>query len=108
MDDLKGDVEAMNTTNVVEIETLRKKQELKKTEMNFKNYLSSLKQDQLQVEATYLLNKMTDNLSEEFLLKSALLMDELAKRVSAESMSNTINSFANNIREKIEESDLLH
>jgi len=97
----------MSTTNVVEFGTLKKKQELKQKEASFKAYLSSLKQDQLQLEANYLLNKMTDDLDDEFLLKSALLMDELAKRVSAESMSNTINQFASDIREKIDQSDLL-
>ena len=40
---------------------------------------------------------ISDDVSEEYLLKSALLMDELAKRVSADNMSHTINKFAENI-----------
>lgn len=96
----------MSTSNIVELEARRKEVELKKKESQFKVYLSSLKQDQLQTEANYLLNKVsntdTADLNEEYLLKSALLMDELAKRVSADKMSHTINKFADNIREKMD------
>jgi hypothetical protein len=35
-------------------------------------------------------------------------MDELAKRVSADNMSHTINKFAENIREKLEDNKTLH
>lgn len=96
-----------SNTNIIELDAQRRKLELKKKEAQFKTYLSSLKQEQLQTEANYLLNKVSDNeddqLNEEYLLKSALLMDELAKRISADNMSHTINKFAENIREKLED-----
>ena len=98
----------MSTSNILELDSQRKKLELKKKESQFKIYLSSLKQDQLQSEANYLLNKVSDNVNDEYLLKSALLMDELAKRVSADNMSHTINKFAENIREKLEDNNTLH
>ena len=105
MDELWG--EKMSTSNIYELETRRKKLELKKKESQFKFYLSSLKQEQLQSEANYLLNKVTDDGDNEYLQKSALLMDELAKRVSADNMSHTINKFAENIREKLEDNKTL-
>jgi len=94
--------------NVVDLQTAREKAQLKKTEQGFKSYLSSLKQEQLQTEANFLLNQFSDDCNEEYLLKSALLMDELAKRVSASNMSHTINKYADNIREKIDNQKELH
>ncbi len=98
----------MNNSNVVDLQQQRKKAALKKTEHNFKAYLSSLKQEQLQTEANFLLNQFSDEYSEDYLLKSALLMDELAKRVSATNMSHTINKYAQNLREKLEKADELN
>lgn len=89
-------------SNVVSIEQKRKLKKLKEKESIFKSYLSKLKQEELQYEANYIINKVNENdLSEEFLLKSALIMDELAKRVDAIQMSNTINKYSDNIRSKI-------
>jgi hypothetical protein len=88
--------------NVISFDSLKKRRDLKDKEQKFKAYLATLKQEQLQHEANYLLNKMNgSDLNEEFLLKSALLMDELAKRVSVDSMSDTISDFAKDIRDKI-------
>jgi hypothetical protein len=98
----------MDISNVVDLESKRKLIALKKTEAGFKSYLSSLKQDQLQTEANYLLNQFSDEYNEEYILKSALLMDELAKRVSASNMSHTINKYAENLRGKLETSDEVH
>ncbi len=88
--------------NVISLDQTRKLKNLKEKEKFFKSYLSKLKQEELQYEANYIINKVNeDNLSDEFLLKSALLMDELAKRVSATSMANTINKFSENLRAKL-------
>ena len=96
----KGVRENMES-NVVSIEQKRRLKKLKEKESTFKSYLSKLKQEQLQYEANYIINKVhEDDLSDEFLLKSALIMDELAKRVDAKQMSNTINKYSENIREK--------
>jgi uncharacterized membrane protein YheB (UPF0754 family) len=81
----------------------RKLKSLKEQERKFKAYLSSLKQEELQFEANYIINKVQDeNLSNEFLLKSSLLLEELAKRVDASNMANTIQKFSSNIRSKID------
>lgn len=89
-------------TNIYSIDKHRKLKDLKEKERQFKNYLSHLKQEDLQYEANYIINKINEeNLSDEFLLKSSLLMEELAKRVDANHMSNTINKFSSNIRSKI-------
>jgi hypothetical protein len=98
----------MNNSNVVDLEQQRKKAALKRTEVTFKTYLSSLKQEQLQTEANFLLNQFSDEYNEDYLLKSALLMDELAKRVSATNMSHTINKYAQNLRDKLKKADELH
>jgi hypothetical protein len=95
-------------TNIFSIEKHKKLRDLKEKEKQFKAYLSSLKQEDLQYEANYIINKINEeNLSDEFLLKSSLLMDELAKRVDANKMSNTINKFSSNIRAKID-SEITH
>lgn len=98
----------MNISNVVDLESKRKLHALKKTEAGFKTYLASLKQEQLQTEANYLLNQFSDEYNEEYILKSALLMDELAKRVSANNMSHTINKYAENLRDKLDPVDETH
>ncbi len=98
----------MNQSNVVDLQARRKKIELKKTEAQFKNYLSSLKQEQLQTEANYLLNQFSDKCDDKYLLKSALLMDELAKRVTASNMSHTINKYAENLRGKLDTPETTH
>ncbi len=99
--------EYMNTVdaNVIDLGQAREKLALKQKEEQFKNYLSSLKQEQLQYEANYLMNKAGSDLDEETLLKSALLMEELAKRVSANSMSDTITSYAEELRKKTDSKD---
>lgn len=98
-------------SNVVSLDQKRKLKNLKSKEKSFKKYLTSLKQEQLQYEATYIINKINDeDLSDEFLLKSALLMDELAQRVTVGQMANTINKYASNIRSKMDQgpSPILH
>jgi hypothetical protein len=91
-------------SNVVSLEAKRRLRELKKTERVFKSYLSKLKQEELQYEANYIINRVNDaSLSEEFLLKSALIMDELALRVEAQSMSSTISKFSENLKNKMEQ-----
>ena len=90
-------------SNVISLDQKRKLRDLKLKEKSFKKYLTSLKQEQLQFEANYIINKINDeNLSDEFLLKSALLMDELAQRVSVGQMAHTINKYATNLRSKME------
>ena len=92
------------SSKIISFAEQKKLKELKAKEKQFKSYLSALKQEELQYEANYIMNKINEeNLSEEFLLKSALLMDELAKRVDATSMSNTISKFSNNIKSKLPE-----
>ena len=92
----------MMNSNVVSIDQRRRLKKLKEKESIFKSYLSKLKQDELQFEANYIINKVNESdLSEEFLLKSALIMDELAQRVGATKMSNTIDKYSENIRSKI-------
>lgn len=98
----------MFESNVVSLSERRKLKKLKATEKEFKSYLKSLKQDQLQTEANYIIEKVNeDNLSDEFLLKSALLMDELAMRINVDNMANTINKFATNLRSKVKAKHLL-
>jgi uncharacterized protein YlxP (DUF503 family) len=92
----------MMQSNVVSIEQKRRLKKLKEKESIFKSYLSKLKQDELQFEANYIINRVNEqDLSEEFLLKSALIMDELATRVGATKMANTIDKYSENIRSKI-------
>lgn len=99
---LTGELSHMDN-NVISLDQKRKLKDLKQKEKFFKTYLGKLKQEELQYEANYIMNKVNEeNLSEEFLLKSALLMDELAKRVSATDMANTINKFSENLRAKLE------
>ena len=99
---LSGDREIMNS-KIISFDQKRRLKKLKEKEQAFKSYLSKLKQADLQYEANYIINKVNDDdLSEEFLLKSALLMDELAMRVDATHMSNTINKFSANLRSKMD------
>lgn len=95
--------------DVVSLDDARKLRLLKDKEKEFKAYLGSLKQDQLQNEVDFLLNQIDsteDN--QEFILKSAMLLDELASRVNIGSMSATINNFAKDIRSKLELKDKVH
>lgn len=95
-------------SNIVSIAERKKLKDLKIKEKQFKSYLSSLKQDQLQIEANYIINKINEeNLTDEFLLKGALLMDELATRVNVSNMSHTITKFSKNIRSKMSKELLL-
>lgn len=90
-------------SKIFSLDQHRELKQLKLKEAQFKGYLSALKQEELQYEANYIINKINDeNLSQEFILKSALLMDELAKRVTATQMANTINKFADNLKAKLE------
>lgn len=92
----------LDSKKVVSLESLRNKRTVKEKEEQFKTYLRSLKKDQLQSEANFLVEKMEqEKVNDDILLKSALLMDELARRVSFENMSDTISQFATDIREHI-------
>jgi hypothetical protein len=91
-------------SNVIEMDQARVKIRLRQQEEQFKKYLGSLKQDQLQYEANYLLNMASTGLDDETLMKSALLMEELAKRISADKMSDTITAYAEELRRKTEKS----
>lgn len=87
---------------IFSIDNLREKKVLQTEEKNFKKYLGALKQEELQYEADHLLNNLDDsNLSEKFLLKSALLMEELAKRVDAQSISQRISNYSSELRDKL-------
>lgn len=91
-------------SNVISLDKKRNLKRLKEKEVAFKNYLKKLKHEELQYEANYIINKVKDeNLSNEFLLKSALLMDELAKRIEASKMSNTVNKFSQNLKQKLQQ-----
>ena len=99
-----GDREKMES-NIISLEKGRRLKKLKDQEKVFKTYLEKLQQEELQYEANYIINKVNEeNLSDEFLLKSALLMDELARRVEATQMANTITKFSENLRRKFEDS----
>ena len=91
-------------TNIYSLEKTRELKSLKETEVSFQSYLNVLKQEELQYEANYIIDKINDDdLSNEFLLKSSLLMDELAKRVQASSMANTISKYSKNLRSKLDQ-----
>jgi len=89
-------------SKIVSLDQQRRLKNLKIKEEAFKGYLTKLKHEELQYEANYIINKVNEsNLSEEFLLKSALLMEELAKRIEESRMSSTINKFSQNLRDKL-------
>lgn len=95
--------------NVIGLEKAKVELESKRADQKFQNYLSALKQEELQIEANYIMNNMGSDLDAESLKKSAMLMEELAKRVSADDISNSINKFATNLRDQIvEKSEKLH
>ncbi|MBD63874.1 MAG: hypothetical protein CME62_01595 [Halobacteriovoraceae bacterium] len=92
------------STKIISLDKQRRLKELKRQESVIKGYLSKLKQEELQYEANYIMNKVNeDELSEEFLLRGALLMDELAKRMDANKMANTINLFSQNLRKRLDD-----
>ncbi len=91
------------SSNIISLDQQRRLKSLKEQEVSFKGYLTQLKHEELQYEANHIINKVhEENLSEEFLLKSALLMEELANRVEATKMSNTITKFSTNIRARLD------
>lgn len=89
--------------NVIGMESAKSEIELKRSEAKFKNYLGALKQEELQTEANFIMNSMGQDLDVDSLRKSALLMEELAKRVSVDSMSSSISDLANNLRDQLDE-----
>lgn len=98
-----GERESMST-KIISLDKQRRLKELKRQESVIKGYLSKLKQEELQYEANYIMNKVNEEeLSEEFLLRGALLMDELAKRMDANKMANTINLFSQNLRKRLDD-----
>lgn len=105
--DLRREMKTTNDfDNVITLESAKRKKSLLSLENKFKLYLSGLKQEQLQYESNFLINKMGENgLSEEDLLRSALLMDELAKRMGKDKMSQNVVDFASNIRSKMDKTE---
>ena len=92
--------------NVIGMNSAKNELKVKKAETEFKNYLKTLKQEELQSEANYILNTMGDDLSIEDLNKSALLMEELAKRVSNNNMSSSINDLAETLRKQLDKKSI--
>jgi hypothetical protein len=92
------------SSKIVSLDKQRRLKDLKRQEESIKSYLSKLKQEELQYEANYIMNKVNEeDLSDEFLLRSALLMDELAKRMDANHMANTINVFSKNLKKRLDD-----
>lgn len=91
-------------TKVVSLDELRAKKAIEEKEATFKKYLSALKTSELQYEANYIINRVKDeDQTEDFYLKGALLMDELAGRINEVGMASTIKSFAKQLKEKLQE-----
>lgn len=92
------------SSKIISLDKQRRLKDLKRQEEAIKSYLSKLKQEELQYEANYIMNKVNEeDLSDEFLLRSALLMDELAKRMDANHMANTINVFSKNLKKRLDD-----
>ena len=91
-------------TKVVSLDKLRVEKAFREKESTFKKYLTSLKTSELQHEANYIINRVQDkDQNEDFYLKGALLMDELATRIDELGMSSTIKSFSEKLKEKLKE-----
>tara|TARA_B100001971_G_scaffold215192_1_gene259868 strand:+ start:122386 stop:122715 length:330 start_codon:yes stop_codon:yes gene_type:complete len=91
-------------TKVVSLDELRTRKAIQEKEATFKKYLTSLKTSELQYEANYIINRVKEeDQSEDFYLKGALLMDELAGRINETGMASTIKSFAKQLKEKLEQ-----
>jgi uncharacterized membrane protein YheB (UPF0754 family) len=91
-------------TKVVSLEKLRAEKAFREKENTFKKYLTSLKTSELQHEANYIINRVQDeDQSEDFYLKGALLMDELASRINELGLSSTIKQFSEKLKTKLKE-----
>jgi hypothetical protein len=91
-------------TKVVSLEKLRIEKAFREKESTFKKYLTSLKTSELQHEANYIINRVKDeDQTEDFYLKGALLMDELATRIDELGLSSTIKSFSEKLKAKLKE-----
>ena len=91
-------------TKVVSLDELRARKEIQEKESTFKKYLTGLKTSELQYEANYIINRVKDeDQTEDFYLKGALLMDELAGRINEVSMSQTIEKFAKELKSKLKD-----
>lgn len=78
-------------------------------EDEFKSYLSNLKLEELRVEANFIIDRMgEENLEDEFLMKGAMLMEELAKRIQGDKMSEQVSKFAKTLKEKVNSKPLYH
>ncbi len=94
---------------VVSLAEKREEIYFKRKESEFKSYLGKLKIGELRHEANYIIERMKEeNLDDEFLLKGAMLMEELANRVNEKSMSDQISTFAYNLKSKVDEPPTLH
>lgn len=101
-----------SSKKVVSLNEFKQKKSLLQEEKEFQTYLKTLRQDQLQIEANYLIKTLDEKgATDKSLHQIALLMEELATRVDGDKMSSDINEFAANIRNKFKielTTDLLH
>ncbi|MCO4754693.1 MAG: hypothetical protein KC478_09420 [Bacteriovoracaceae bacterium] len=94
---------------VVSLAEKREEIYFKRKESEFKSYLGKLKLGELRHEANYIIERMKeDNLEDEFLLKGAMLMEELATRVNEQGMSEQISCFADNLKSKMDMGPTYH
>lgn len=95
--------------DVVSLEDARKLRQFKSKETGFKAYLKTLKEGQLQHEINYLLDQIDHSENkQEYILKCAMLLDELATRVDNKHMTLSINQFAQEVRSKLDQRDHIH
>lgn len=88
---------------VVSLEEKRAELSFKQKEKEFKTYLSNLKLNELRHEANFIIDRMgEEDLEDEFLLKGAMLMEELAKRIEGDKMSEQVSIFAKTLKDKYE------
>lgn len=86
---------------VVSIAQKRAEFQFRQKENEFKNYLSKLKLNELRHEANYIIERAgEEDLGDEFLLKGALLMEELARRIEGDKMAGQVAQFADTLKEK--------
>ncbi len=94
---------------VVSLEEKRAEFLFKKKEGEFKKYLTGLKLDELRHEANFIIERMSEEeLENEFLLKGAMLMEELASRIEGDRMSERISLFAEGLKKRMKPEPVYH
>lgn len=94
---------------VVSLDEKRAEFTFKKKQGEFKEYLASLQLDELRHEANFIIDRMgEENLENEFLLKGAMLMEELASRIEGDRMSERISLFAESLKRKMDPEKNIH